>query len=137
MTTPVRDTQAMIAAMDPALDERLYCFVSPEAPGAALELMRHALATFREDEGLSLIVPAEEAANSGIDAPQFARITLQVHSDLEGFGLTAAVASVLAEAGIACNMVAALRHDHAFVPAARAEEALALLAALQKNSSES
>ncbi|MFN2099825.1 ACT domain-containing protein [Altererythrobacter sp. MF3-039] len=137
MTTPVRDTQAMIAAMDPVLDKQLYCFVSPEQPGAALELMRHALATFREDEGLSLIVPAREAANAGIDTQHFARIILLVHSDLEGFGLTAAVSGVLAEAGIACNVVAALRHDHLFVPARRADEALALLRALQERSPES
>jgi hypothetical protein len=41
------------------------------------------------------------------------------------------VASALAEAGIACNMVAALNHDHVFVPADRAEEALTILRALQ------
>ena len=127
MSEVIRDTQAMIAGMGPALDARRYCFVSPKDPQQALELMRHALATFREDEGLSLIVPAEAVAEAGIDAPQFARITLQVHSDLEGVGLTAAVSGALAQAGIACNMVAALRHDHAFVPADRAAEALTLL----------
>ena len=36
-------------------------------------------------------------------------------------------ATALAEAGIACNMVAALHHDHAFVPAAQAEAAAAAL----------
>ena len=113
--------------MDPALDEQLYCFVGADEPGQALDLMRRALGTFREDEGLSLIVPHDAAAYAQIDAPRFARITLQVDSDLQSVGLTAAVAGALAEAGIACNMVAALRHDHVFVPADRAEAALALL----------
>jgi hypothetical protein len=57
-------------------------------------------------------------------------ITLGVFSDLEGVGLTAAVAGALADREIPCNMVAALRHDHAFVPADRAEEALEVLEAL-------
>ncbi|MFM8747512.1 MAG: hypothetical protein ACKOED_12755 [Aestuariivirga sp.] len=37
---------------------------------------------------------------------------------------------MLADAGIACNVVAALRHDHLFVPAGRADEAQAILQAL-------
>nr|WP_282098724.1 ACT domain-containing protein [Qipengyuania intermedia] len=56
-----------------------------------------------------------------------ARITLEVYSDLEGVGLTAAVSTALADAGIACNMVAALNHDHVFVPAARSAEAILVL----------
>jgi hypothetical protein len=40
------------------------------------------------------------------------------------------VSTVLADAGIACNVVAALRHDHLFVPAGRADEVQAILQAL-------
>ena len=58
------------------------------------------------------------------------QVTLGVFSALDGVGLTAAVAGALAERGIACNVVAALRHDHAFVPEARAEEAVEALRAL-------
>jgi hypothetical protein len=47
-----------------------------------------------------------------------------VHSSLEAVGLTAAVAAVLAAAGISANLVAAFHHDHVFVPADRAGEAL-------------
>jgi hypothetical protein len=57
-------------------------------------------------------------------------LTLTVHSALDGVGLTAAVASALADEGIPCNMVAAFHHDHVFVPEERAEEALAILRAL-------
>lgn len=131
MTQPLGETAAMIAAMDPVLDVRLWSFVGGEDPEVVFQLMGHALATFREEEGLSLIVPHEVALANKIEADPYARITLRVHSALDGVGLTAAVSSVLAEAGIACNMVAALRHDHAFVPADLAEEALALLKELQ------
>lgn len=131
MTQPVRETAAMIAGMDPVLDARLWSFVGGEDPDVVFQLMGHALATFREDEGLSLIVPHEVALANEIAADAYARITLRVHSALHGVGLTAAVSSALAEAGIACNMVAALRHDHAFVPAELGEEALTILKQLQ------
>ncbi len=132
MTEPVRDTAAMKSGMDPVLDARLWSFVGGDDPEVVFQLMGHALATFREEEGLSLIVPHEVALANEIEADPYARITLRVHSALDGVGLTAAVSGALAQAGIACNMVAALRHDHAFVPADRAEEALAILKALQE-----
>ncbi|WP_128891866.1 ACT domain-containing protein [Erythrobacter sp. HKB08] len=122
----VSDTAAMIAGMSPALDPERWCFVTV-TPEQAPRLLGSAIGTFREAEGVSAIVPAE--MTDGAD-PVFRRITLQVLSDLEGHGLTAAVASALSEAGIACNMVAAYHHDHAFVPEARADEALAILQAL-------
>ena len=126
MGGPVRDGRAMIAAMAPRLDPRSWRFVLVQ-PDTAPQLLGAAIGTFREDEGVTAIVPAEVADELGIGGPDFARITLMVHSDLEGVGLTAAVATALADAGIACNMVAAFYHDHAFVPALRAEEALEVL----------
>lgn len=121
----VRDTAAMIAGMAPELDPRHWAFVAVTSDRAP-ELLGAALGTFREAEGVSAIVPA----NLADDAPAFARIVLTVQSDLEGVGLTAAVATALADAGIACNVVAALHHDHLFVPAARADKAMAVLQAL-------
>ena len=126
MAGPVRDGQAMIAAMEPRLDRSRWRFVLVR-PENAPQLLGSAIGTFREDEGVTAIVPSELADELGIEGPDFARITLMVHSDLEGVGLTAAVAGALADAGIACNMVAAFHHDHAFVPAALAEKALDVL----------
>ena len=75
-----------------------------------------------------MIVPLDEARHAGL-APVFeaAWITLDVHSALEAVGLTAEVARVLTDAGIPCNIVAALHHDHLFVPADRAAAALRAL----------
>ncbi|MDT7624031.1 MAG: uncharacterized protein QOF99_4932, partial [Pseudonocardiales bacterium] len=42
----------------------------------------------------------------------------------------AAVSAQLATGGISCNVVAGYHHDHLFVPADRAADALALLTAL-------
>jgi hypothetical protein len=117
----------MIAGMRPWLRPGRWAFCASEDP----DLAALALGLFREEEGTSLILPEEAARAAGlpIEAPMRC-ITLGVHSALEGVGLTAAVATALAARGIACNMVAAFRHDHAFVPADRAEEALEALLAL-------
>ena len=132
MTEPVRDREAMIAAMEPRLDTQAWRFVLV-SPDNAPQLLGSAIGTFREDEGQTAIVPSEVAEELGIEGPDFARITLMVHSDLEGVGLTAAVSGALADAGIACNMVAAFHHDHAFVPAAHGERALAVLQKLSSS----
>ena len=123
----VRDPAAMIAQMSPLLDQVRWCFVTVSDPGMAIELMPRALATFREEEGLSLIVPADAAHEAELAAAPYSRIILQVHSALDGVGLTAAVSSALASAGIACNVVAAFHHDHIFVPEEYAQQALAIL----------
>ncbi|AKM07809.1 Transporter [Pelagerythrobacter marensis] len=122
----MRDGRAMIAAMAPRLDPRSWRFVLV-SPDTAPQLLGAAIGTFREDEGVTAIVPTAVAEELGIEGPDFARITLMVHSDLEGVGLTAAVSGALAETGIACNMVAAYHHDHAFVPTGDADEALNVL----------
>ncbi|MBX7532431.1 ACT domain-containing protein [Qipengyuania sp. 1XM1-15A] len=133
MSEPVRDREAMIAAMEPRLDTQRWRFVLV-TPDTAPQLLGAAIGTFREDGGVTAIVPSELADELGIEGPDFARITLMVHSDLEGVGLTAAVSGTLADAGIACNMVAAFHHDHAFVPAARGDESLAALQKLSTSS---
>jgi hypothetical protein len=119
----------MIAGMSPDLKLGEYVFC---AAGDRDWTALNPLAMFREAEGVSLILErsAAEAAGFPAAAPM-ALITLNVYSALDGVGLTAAVAVALAEAGIACNMVAALNHDHVFVPVARADEAVAILRALQ------
>jgi hypothetical protein len=135
MTGPTRDTiketGAMISGMAPALDPATYAFVTTRDPVRARDAAPRALATFREDEGLSLILPLATAQDMAFADPlPMARITLTVQSALDGTGLTAAVATALAAQGIPCNMVAAFHHDHVFVPADMADSALATLTTL-------
>jgi hypothetical protein len=113
---PVSELSAMLAGMAPVLDDRAWFFeqVTDVPPADAFALIR-------EEEGVTAIRPGERA---GLP---FARITLTVHSALEGVGLTAAVATALAAAGIACNIVAGYYHDHLFVPWEHRAEALAVL----------
>ena len=121
MTGPVRDTAAMIAQMAPALVGGTVRFLTVADGRAAPP---GTLATIREAEGLSAIVPCAPGTPGAMR-----QITLTVTSALDGVGLTAAVATALAEAGIACNMVAGHHHDHVFVPEADAERALDVLRA--------
>jgi hypothetical protein len=57
-------------------------------------------------------------------------ISLTIHSSLAAVGLTAAIASALAEQGISANVVAAYFHDHLFVPWEQRLQAMAVLSAL-------
>lgn len=125
---PVRDLARLLREMRPRLNGGTwaYCGLPAGAP-----LPERAIGWFRESEGESVILPVEAARAAGLTIGfEAAWITLEVHSALEAVGLTAAVASALTSGGIPCNVVAALRHDHVFVPAGLAAEALAALEAL-------
>lgn len=120
MARPVSDLQAMLAGMEPVcLDDGGWVFVHEDGE----ELTEPPFAIIHEGEGVTVIRQAAPTDES----PVFARITLQVHSDLEGVGLTAAVSAALAKAGIACNVVAGLHHDYIFVPQVRQLQALEIL----------
>ena len=121
---PVSALGEMLGGMAPKLDIRPYDFRYLSDAGASMP--PGTFAVIQEEEGPTLVVAAEGSSSEG----HFARITLTVHSDLEGVGLTAAVSTSLAEAGIACNVIAAFHHDHLFVPWDRREEAMEILTAL-------
>jgi hypothetical protein len=122
------DLDRLIAGMRPLLAPATYVFatIPSEQP---LPVGLEPLLSFEEAEGRTLILTADEAAAHGIAAIfPCRRITLQVHSSLEAVGFMAAVATHLARHGIGANPVAGYHHDHLFVPADRADEALAALA---------
>ena len=122
------DLKILISHMRPMLDPEPYVFCT-FANRTFEDLAEYApVALFAETEGTTAILPVERARELGLaDAEWFQRITLTVHSSLEAVGLTAAVAGALAQEGISANVVAAFFHDHVFVPAERADEALQAL----------
>ena len=112
--------------MQPLLHEGVYCFVVVP-PGFDVRSVSP-IATFLEREGVSLIVEEHVAVEHRLTTVfRAAWITLTVHSDLNAVGLTAAVSTALADAGISCNVVAAVHHDHLFVPIDRAADAIRAL----------
>ena len=111
--------------------EYVFCTVE-ETAAPALALV---LATFREAEGLTVVLRKETADQLGLPYDYVAAwITLTVHSSLAAVGLTAAFAQALAAENISCNVVAAYYHDHLFVALADAERALASLHQLAASS---
>jgi hypothetical protein len=123
--------QDMLSTLAPRLrpGEFVFCTVPIMEQADYVELLP--LASFREDEGLTLVVGLASADKAGLDYTSVFRcITLGVHSSLDAVGLTAAVAGRLAEHGISANVIAAYHHDHIFVPADRADDALVVLQTL-------
>ena len=124
--------QQLLCTMSPKLmpDDYVFCTV----PNDYSEINAVApLALFREAEGLTLVITKESAiANNLSFSSVFKQITLTVHSSLEAVGLTAAVATKLAEKGISANVIAAYYHDHIFVQADKAALAIEALTELSQ-----
>ena len=113
--------------MSPQLCNGEYVFCSVEGDLSDFQHL-HPIATFKEAEGLTLVLDKQAAIQAGIKFESvFRRITLTVHSSLEAVGLTAAIATKLTDKGISANVIAAFYHDHVFVQADKAELALAAL----------
>ena len=92
-------------------------------------------ATIREQEGLTLILRKEVAYAQGLPITyEAAWITLEVHSDLEAVGFTAAFAQALGDAQISCNVLAGYAHDHLLVPYEQRQEAIQVLKRLSAQS---
>ncbi|GAA4902337.1 ACT domain-containing protein [Streptomonospora salina] len=124
MAVPERDVERMLAGLEPFLRPGTYVFARADVPPAGVV----PAVTVAEDEGLTVVCTREEAEAAGLDYGFAAAwITLRVHSALDAVGLTAAVSAALAEAGLACNVVAGYHHDHLFVPAGEGERAAELL----------
>jgi hypothetical protein len=125
-----RNLATLLRTLQPVLHPATcaFCVVPDDSNIAALA----PLGTFREAEGLTVIVEESVALAHGLQ-PLFRAswITLTVNSDLAAVGLTAAVSRALADAGISCNVVAAAHHDHLFVPVEQGSDAVAVLRLLQ------
>ena len=129
------DLPTLLRALRPVLRDGEWAFVSLP-PDAAAAHRDAALASFVEDEGVSLVLPRAHAdAHALAHDGAFRCITCTVHSSLQAVGLTAAVASALAMRGIPANVIAAAQHDHVLVPSARADEAMDVLLALSERGS--
>lgn len=134
--TPIHDLKTLLRSMEPELHDGVYAFVSLP-PGQVVPDGVEPLATFREKEGLSLVLPEDAARAAGFEILfRCLWISLTVCSDLEAVGLTAAFATALAEQGIPGNVVAGAFHDHLFVPVDRADDAMAALQALQRRAAQ-
>lgn len=133
--TGVTNLPELLANLHPSLHSTKYVFCCLKSASLSDVAKFDPICTFKEDEGLTVVVSEEVASSNGLDAsPPFACITITIHSSLEAVGLTAAMSAALASYGISANVVAAYHHDHIFVPADRAEDAIKALLELQQQS---
>jgi len=124
-----KNLRKLLRTMSPHLHEGEYVFaLAPDGkvpPGTSPVVM------VRETEGLTVVLPRAEADRENLAYDYVAAwITLRVHSALDAVGLTAAFATALASAGLSCNVVAGVHHDHLFVPYDEASRALTVLTEL-------
>lgn len=116
----------LLRSMSPHLNDGDYVFCT--LPDHNIPAGCEVIGSFREQEGLTLILERQQAEHAGLAFDYVAAwITLNVHSALEAVGLTAAFASALGKAGISCNVIAGYYHDHLFVGRADAERAMHVL----------
>lgn len=116
----------LLRSMSPQLNDGdyVFCTLADSRTPEGCEV----IGSFREQEGLTLIVERQQVERAGLAFDYVAAwITLNVHSALEAVGLTAAFATALGQAGISCNVIAGYYHDHLFVGRADAERAMTVL----------
>ena len=122
----------MIKGMTPKLNEGEYVFVT--LPNVDYISRADTICEFKEEEGVTVIIAKQKADALQLPYEYIASwITLEIHSSLEGVGLTALFSSELAKNNISCNVVAAYYHDHIFVDHKVGEKAVNVLKTLSEN----
>lgn len=122
------DLTKLLASLSPVLTdgEYVFCTFQDAQYGDYPDL--EPIASIKEEEGLTLVVPKNKADAHGLPYESvFRRITLKVHSSLTAVGLTAACSAKLTEYGISANVIAGYFHDHLFVQKELADKAIEAL----------
>lgn len=126
------DLAAMLSSLTIERRRGTFAYVTVK-PGDARRpaSVEDAAAMIVETEGVTYVLPSDAARDTGYEIEfEAAWLTVSVHSSLAAVGLTAACSRALAEAGIACNMLAGFYHDHLLVPADRVDDAVTALESL-------
>ena len=122
--------QKLLGSMSPELVAGIFVFATLP-PGTSTPAGINPVMIFRERGGDTLILLEEEAKAAGLSSAFRSRmITLNIHSSLDAVGFLAAITARLAVAGMGVNPVSGYFHDHLFVPADRADEAMTILEGL-------
>jgi len=133
--TGENDIGFLLRKMKPkhVLGEYVFCSIDESDE----KLVQTPLLVFREDKGLTVVIPREEAESHQLKFEStWGLITLSVHSDLTAIGFLARITQHLAQAGVSVNVVSAYYHDHLFVPYPEVVRVVELLTSLSKAYSE-
>ncbi len=124
----------LLKELNPQLNDGEFVFVTVAEEMVNRVDYSDVLSAFRENEGITLVM--QRAIADKLDFPYkyvSSWITLEVHSSLDGVGLTAAFSTKLAEHNISCNVIAGYYHDHLFVNTEDAQAAIRVLRELAKD----
>lgn len=128
-----QDLTTLLSTMEPTLDPTTYVFVNTTQPLASLPLPTlNPQLIAQEAEGTTIVTTEALAASHGLTEVVFPckKISLSIHSSLEAIGLIAAITNRLKDHRISTNVVSGFFHDHIYVPADRAEDAMRVLVEL-------
>ena len=118
--------------LQPNLLNEDYVFITLEDYSFDFFNLLDPIATFKEKEGLTLVITEERAKQENFEYNSvFKCISLGVHSSLNSVGLIATISTLLSEKGISCNVFSGYFHDHLFVQKSLSKEALELLKSIK------
>ena len=118
--------------LQPNLLNEDYVFITLEDYSFDFFNLLHPIATFKEEEGLTLVISEERAKRENFEYNSvFKCISLGAHSSLNSVGLIATISMLLSEKGISCNVFSGYFHDHLFVQKSLSKEALELLKSIK------
>jgi Uncharacterized protein conserved in bacteria len=118
--------------LQPNLLNEDYVFITLEDYSFDFFNLLHPIATFKEEEGLTLVISEERAKRENFKYNSvFKCISLGAHSSLNSVGLIATISTLLSEKGISCNVFSGYFHDHLFVQKSLSKEALELLQSIK------
>ncbi|MBI5223444.1 ACT domain-containing protein [Candidatus Micrarchaeota archaeon] len=131
---PVSNLSEILKNLDPKLDSQKYYFatVNQDALFTLANYMQYIVCVFRENEGMTIVF--YEPLKSIVEpyslkqvAGPFAKLTLNVNSDMMSVGLFSKVTGALAAKEIVVNAFSGYFHDHLFVPFEKKDAALEAL----------
>ena len=124
----VTDLEQLLATLEPQVRDGEYVYATAPDSSSDSSAALGAEAVIHEAEGSAMVLRREVADEAGLTYDVvLCWITLTVHSSLEAVGLTAAFSAALGDAGISCNVLAGLYHDHVLVPVGRCNDAVTVL----------
>ena len=125
----ITDLPTLLQTLAPIVSDEEYVFATIRDESELTQM--DPIGVFREKEAITVICRRSQAQAAGLPFEgSYRQITLSVHSSLQAVGLLAAVTAALAAEGIPCNAVSAFYHDHLFVPAHLAAQAVSKLSQL-------
>ena len=126
------DLSNLLNNLQPNLLNEDYVFITLEDYSFDFFNLLHPIATFKEEEGLTLVISEERAKRENFKYNSvFKCISLGAHSSLTSVGLIATISTLLSEKGISCNVFSGYFHDHLFVQKSLSKEALELLQSIK------